>query len=167
VDEDLRQELLRRRDEDQRVRSLVSPPSGQHIVSLPDEVAAEWHRVDEDNTRWLGDLLTTHGWPGRTVVGEDGALAAFLLAQHADRAPDLQRFCKRCAERSLRAKAPLHTWPTLRTGCESVPGSRSCMARSSLSLAARLSPIRSRTPRDLTSAVQRRGSNRSLTTRPG
>jgi hypothetical protein len=91
VDEDLRQELLRRRDEDQRVRSLVSPPSGQHIVSLPDEVAAEWHRVDEDNTRWLGDLLTTHGWPGRTVVGEDGALAAFLLAQHADRAPDLQR----------------------------------------------------------------------------
>jgi uncharacterized protein DUF6624 len=91
VDEELRQELLRRRDEDQRVRHLVSRPKGDHSVRLPDEVAAEWHRVDDDNTRWLGDLLTTRGWPGRTLAGEDGAQAAFLLAQHADRAPGVQR----------------------------------------------------------------------------
>ena len=91
VDEELRRELLRRRDQDQRVRRLVSPPKGQHMARLPDEVAAEWQRVDEDNTRWLGDLLTTRGWPGRTMAGEDGAQAAWLLAQHADRAPALQR----------------------------------------------------------------------------
>jgi hypothetical protein len=91
VDEELRRELLRRRDEDQRVRRLVSPPSGQHMAGLPDEVLAEWQRVDEDNTRWLGDLLTTRGWPGRTMAGEDGAQAAWLLAQHADRAPALQQ----------------------------------------------------------------------------
>jgi hypothetical protein len=91
VDEELRQELLRRRDEDQRVRQLASPYRGQHGIRLPDEVSAEWQRVDDDNTRWLGDLLTTRGWPGRTLVGEDGAQAAFLLAQHADRAPGPQR----------------------------------------------------------------------------
>lgn len=91
MDEELRRELLRRRDEDQRVRQLVSPPKGQHIARLPDEVAAEWQRVDEDNTQWLGDLLTTRGWPARTPAGEDGARAAWLLAQHADRAPALQR----------------------------------------------------------------------------
>ena len=61
------------------------------MARLPDEVAAEWQRVDDDNTHWLSDLLTTKGWPGRTLVGEDGALAAWLLAQHADRAPALQR----------------------------------------------------------------------------
>jgi hypothetical protein len=91
VDEELRRELLRRRDEDQRVRHLVRPPKGRHMARLPDEVAAEWQRVDEDNTQWLSDLLTTQGWPGRTLVGEDGAQAAWLLAQHADRAPALQR----------------------------------------------------------------------------
>lgn len=91
MDEELRQELLRRRDEDQRVRQLVSPLKGQHLVKLPDEVAAEWQQVDEDNTHWLGELFTRRGWPGRTLVGEDGAVAAFLLAQHSDRDPILQR----------------------------------------------------------------------------
>src|SRR6266545_453181 len=31
------------------------------------------------------------GWPARTLVGEDGAQAAWLLAQHADQDPALQR----------------------------------------------------------------------------
>ena len=61
VDEELRRELLRRRDENQRVRHLVSPPKGQHVIRLPDEVAEEWQRVDGDNTRWLGDLLAAPG----------------------------------------------------------------------------------------------------------
>jgi hypothetical protein len=90
-DEDLRRELLARRDEDQRIRRLLSPPRGQHAVRLPDEVAAQWRRIDEDNTRWLGELVETRGWPGRTVAGQDGAGAAWLLAQHADRAPVRQR----------------------------------------------------------------------------
>ncbi len=91
VDEDLRRDLLARRDEDQRIRKLVSPPRGQHTIRLPDEVAAQWRRIDEDNTRWLSDLVEARGWPGRTVAGQDGAAAAWLLAQHADRDPVRQR----------------------------------------------------------------------------
>ena len=91
MDEELRRELLSRLAEDQRVRQLVSLPQGQHMTRLRDEVTAEWQRVDEDNTRWLGDLLATQGWPGQTLVGEDGARATWLLAQHADRDPGLQR----------------------------------------------------------------------------
>lgn len=91
VDEQLRRELLARRDEDQRVRRSVSPPKGQYMPQLPDEVATEWQRVDADNTRWRGELLATRGWPGRTLAGEDGAQAAWLLAQHADHDPDRQR----------------------------------------------------------------------------
>jgi hypothetical protein len=110
VDEELRQELLRRRDDDQRVRQLVSPPKGQHVARLPDEVAAEWQQIDDDNTVWLGDLLATHGWPGRTLVGEDGAQAAWLLAQHADRAPALQRTFLDALRRAVaqREASPAH-----------------------------------------------------------
>jgi hypothetical protein len=91
VDEELRRGLLARAEEDQRVRRLAAPPKGQYVVRLPDDIAEEWHRVDTANARWLGDILATRGWPGSTLVGEDGARAAWLLAQHADRDPELQR----------------------------------------------------------------------------
>jgi hypothetical protein len=91
VDAELRQELLARRDEDQRVRNLVSAPRRQYVVRLPDEVAAEWRRIDEANTRWLAEVVNARGWPGWALAGEDGATAAWLLAQHADGDPAQQR----------------------------------------------------------------------------
>jgi hypothetical protein len=66
---------------------MISRPGDR----IPDEVAAEWARVDQENTRWLGELLATRGWPGETLVGRDGATAAWLLAQHADHDPVLHR----------------------------------------------------------------------------
>ena len=91
MDEELRRELLARRDEDQRIRKLVSSQPGRNMVRLPEELAAEWQRIDEANTRWLADVLSASGWPGRTLVGEEGAGAAWLLAQHADHDPVQQR----------------------------------------------------------------------------
>ena len=91
MDEELRQELLARRDEDQRIRNLVSSQPGGYMVRLPEELAAEWQRIDEENTRWLAEVLSARGWPGRTLVGEEGAGAAWLLAQHADHDPVQQR----------------------------------------------------------------------------
>ena len=67
MDEELHRELIARRDEDLRIRTLVSPPKGQHTARLPDQVAAEWQRIDQDNTRWLGEVLSTRGWPGRAA----------------------------------------------------------------------------------------------------
>jgi Family of unknown function (DUF6624) len=91
VDEELGRELLARSEEDQRIRNLVSAQSGRRMVRLPDELAAEWQRIDEENTRWLAEVLSARGWPGNTLVGEEGAGAAWLLAQHADRDPVRQR----------------------------------------------------------------------------
>lgn len=87
VDEELRAELLARRDEDQRIRKAVIGSGGR----LTREQQAEWERIDEANTMWLNALVDVHGWPGESLAGADGASAAWLFAQHADRHPQLQR----------------------------------------------------------------------------
>ena len=49
--------------------------------------------VDAENTAWLADVLDRHGWPLHSRVGRQAALAAWLLAQHADAQPEFQRRC--------------------------------------------------------------------------
>ena len=77
----LREELLARAAEDQRIR-LTNNPS---IV--------EWWKIDADNAKFMRRVIDVHGWPGKRMVGSDGALAAFLLVQHV--ANDLE-FQKKC-----------------------------------------------------------------------
>jgi hypothetical protein len=57
VDEELRAELLARREEDQRIRKAVIGSGGR----LTREQQAEWERIDEANTMWLSDLVDAHG----------------------------------------------------------------------------------------------------------
>jgi hypothetical protein len=91
TDRDLRAELLERAANDQHVRALIKPAPGEHQAVLPDDVAQEWQRVDDDNAAWLYDLIADQGWPPASVVGEDGSAAAGLIAQHADHHPEWQR----------------------------------------------------------------------------
>jgi hypothetical protein len=49
--------------------------------------------ADAENLPWLKRVIDEAGWPGRSLVGNDGASAAWLLAQHADRDPVFQRRC--------------------------------------------------------------------------
>jgi hypothetical protein len=50
-------------------------------------------RIDDENSAWMREVIAEWGWPGRSLVGEDAAHAAWLLAQHADRDPSLQKRC--------------------------------------------------------------------------
>ncbi len=50
-------------------------------------------RVDAENTARLGEIVERHGWPTYTLVGKDGAKAAWILVQHADLSPKFQRRC--------------------------------------------------------------------------
>lgn len=56
-----------------------APPEGATLLA-----------VNEANAARLGELLAD-GWPGLRRVGPDGTDAAWLLAQHADRANDARR----------------------------------------------------------------------------
>jgi hypothetical protein len=42
------------------------------------------HDIDENHEiRWFAAVVGTRGWPGRRIVGADGAHAAFLIASRA------------------------------------------------------------------------------------
>jgi Family of unknown function (DUF6624) len=88
VDEELARELAEMAGRDQEIRPRRSGEFSPRIST--DELIA-WRRVDVTNTDRLREIVEDRGWPGRTLVGEDGAEHAWLLAQHADHQLDSQR----------------------------------------------------------------------------
>jgi hypothetical protein len=90
-DEALRAELLRRRDLDQSRRESFAGAQEDKLRLVA---------MDDANTAWLRGVVDRMGWPGRSLVGEEGSHAAWLLAQHADRRPGFQRRCLELLERA-------------------------------------------------------------------
>jgi hypothetical protein len=46
----------------------------------------QWPRIGEAHRRHterMREIVANHGWPGRSLVDEDGAHAAWTLVQHA------------------------------------------------------------------------------------
>jgi hypothetical protein len=74
VDDALRSELLEMKEADQAFRKRMH-----------DEYQAEAAR-----TARIREIVAAQGWPGRALVGDDGASAAWLLVQHADDDPQFQ-----------------------------------------------------------------------------
>lgn len=98
-DEELRAELLAMRAADQSVRK-VAP-------ALSQEAMGAALGADRARTTRLAEMVATHGWPGRSLVGEDGMYAAWILAQHSDHDPELQaRFLELLENAVERGEAP-------------------------------------------------------------
>ena len=58
--------------------------------------------IDLANTSWLREIVKRCGWPAQSNIGEDGALSAWLIAQHADATPDFQVEAARAMEPRVR-----------------------------------------------------------------
>ncbi|MEZ5540582.1 MAG: DUF6624 domain-containing protein [Pseudomonadota bacterium] len=86
MDAALREELLdlQRRDGATRARLLAAG-------RLYGDYAEEMQQVHRRNAERLAAIVAAQGWPGRTLVGTDGARAAWQIAQHAICTPALQR----------------------------------------------------------------------------
>jgi hypothetical protein len=80
----LRRELLEMRDADQRVRSAAL-----NAVNFHGTLA-----LDGRNLARLKQIVGQYGWPGKSLVGEDGANAAWLLVQQATQDPEFMRRCR-------------------------------------------------------------------------
>src|SRR5579884_821898 len=97
-DEALRQELLRMMKEDQDAREEAIKAAPGDSPALRKMVA-----VDRKNTARMKEILAKHGWPGKSLVGDDGANAAWLLVQHADKDRDFQKRCLKLLARAVKA----------------------------------------------------------------
>ena len=84
----LRNELLAMAERDNRVRAELAA-TGELFDGYNTRMAA----VHEEHAARLDRLITDHGWPGKSLVGEQGAEAAWLVLQHAIASPALQRRC--------------------------------------------------------------------------
>jgi hypothetical protein len=76
---DLRSELLRRAER-------LAAAHAEHDRQAVSEVEA-------DSAAWLRGVVAEIGWPGRSMVGPDGADAALMLAQHTGHDHVFQRQC--------------------------------------------------------------------------
>jgi hypothetical protein len=85
-DDTLRQELLEMSRRDGELRDELAC-DGSLFGGYHDRMAA-LHRLHNQR---LHDILEEHGWPGRSLVGSDGAAAAWLILQHAILDPALMR----------------------------------------------------------------------------
>src|SRR5947209_1662501 len=96
VNDSLRHELLAMREEDARVRAEVI-----QNASLFDGYHPRMEEVHRRNAARLKEIIAEHGWPGRSLVGEDGSLAAWFIAQHAIGDPPFQRTALRLLREAL------------------------------------------------------------------
>jgi hypothetical protein len=82
----LKDELVAMAEEDQRVRAKLAADG-----SLFDGYHPRMKAVHDKNATRLAKIIEQHGWPGRSLVGEEAAQAAWLVLQHAIGHPALQR----------------------------------------------------------------------------
>jgi len=87
INKNLRKKILRMAYDDQKMR-----------------FSGKWDpNVDKKNTQKMKQIVREYGWPGKSLVGEDGAHFAWLLVQHADHDLKFQKKClalmKKAAQR--------------------------------------------------------------------
>lgn len=105
----LRRELLALVKEDQAAR-LAFIQSGFKDKAALLRVA----ELDKKSTARLREIVTARGWPGRGLVGQDGASAAWLLVQHADADRAFQKLCLIKMEEAVkRGEADASEWAYL------------------------------------------------------
>lgn len=88
MNEDLRAELIQWIGEDDETRERLARDG-----SLRRGYHPEMEAVHRRNAARLREVLVRVGWPGRALVGEAGASAAWRIVQHAIGEPTLLRGC--------------------------------------------------------------------------
>jgi hypothetical protein len=98
----VRDELLRMDARDQTVRAELAADGSLFTGYHP-----RMEAVHRENAARLREIILRVGWPGETLVGKDGAHAAWRIAQHAIGEPAFMRACRDLLDQaSQRGDAP-------------------------------------------------------------
>lgn len=78
MNNDLREELLSMQKEDERLmRELMEAGELKE-----DEYHPRIKQLHEANVARVKEIIAEYGWPGKSIVGQEGAKAAWLIVQH-------------------------------------------------------------------------------------
>lgn len=82
----VRAELLAMMFDEQQARDILDSVVAESGWNSPagKAASAEENRIDSANQIRLKEIVNEYGWPGRSLVGDEAALGAFLILQHAD-----------------------------------------------------------------------------------
>ena len=83
---DLRTELEKMMEDDQKFRTRMMTAEEKYGPNSK-EMEALWKEQTELDNRLLKrleEIIRQYGWPGKSLVGSEASLAAFLIIQHAD-----------------------------------------------------------------------------------
>lgn len=104
MDQNLRQQLIAMIDEAKRVRATLSADG-----SLFQGYNADLRAMHNSQAKILADIIDRQGWPGKSMVGEDGAVAAWMIVQQAIGLPRFMRACLEIIEGEA-AKGEVPRW---------------------------------------------------------
>jgi len=95
MNDQLHDELMAQMEKEQNLRGALS--------DSPDDIQLLMRMAEADaqNTMWLDEVIQQQGWPTKSLGGEDGAQAAFLIVQHSP-APQFQKKCLELLERAVK-----------------------------------------------------------------
>lgn len=100
MNEKLRKELLEMEKKDQEVRFYID----EEVKKIQKPSQKLWDKVwevDSKNTIRLQEIIKEFGWPTFSLVGKDGARAAWLIVQHASHESEFQEFCLELLEEAM------------------------------------------------------------------
>ena len=96
---ELRQKLLDRLKEDQKIRDEFPDDPTKITPKYVDRLES----VDRANTKWMKKIIRKYGFPTKSLVCDDGVYAAFIIVQHADLDLEFQKSVLPLLEKAVRA----------------------------------------------------------------
>ncbi len=101
MDPELCRQLVEMAEEDRSARERLAAEG-----SLFDGYHPEMQAIHDRNADRRAEIIDRHGWPGRSLAGEDGSRAAWLILQHAINRPEfLRRGLSLLRDASVRGEA--------------------------------------------------------------
>jgi hypothetical protein len=93
INKELRAEFLKRKETDQMYRGLLAENDSLWKIQK---------KYDRENQLFLDSVINKYGWAGISLIGQDGAGIAFLIAQHADLDLKFQEKCLKFMKKALK-----------------------------------------------------------------